>query len=102
MRLICVLLLFMLTACNSHTTNTITFPNRAYQYGVYGSVQVSYDVTDQGRVENIVVSGDNHGAFSKQVIKDMKHWRFDKGNAQCNQTLVISFLPNKHRVNFRE
>jgi hypothetical protein len=68
--------------------NTIKFPDRAYQYGVYGTVHVQYDVNKDGRIENIVVKDDEDGYFTKQIVNDMKHWRLDAGSRRKPSVLL--------------
>ena len=78
MKIPIILLAVALAGCSTRPVNTIKFPDRAYQYGVYGTVHVQYDVNKDGRIENIVVNGDDDGFFTKQIVNDMKHWRLEK------------------------
>ena len=97
-----LLLALALAGCSSRTDNTIKFPERAYQYGVYRTVQVHYDVDSDGRVENVVVDNADDGFFTRQIVADMKHWRLATGDPKNDVLLTVSFERGKSRVNFRE
>lgn len=86
-----LLLAIALTGCSIKPDNTVKFPVRAYQHGVYGTVHVKYDVNRVGRVENVVVEDDKDGYFAKQIVSDMKHWRLDAGKPKKGERLTIAF-----------
>jgi len=98
MKLPHILLAVSLVGCSARPVNTIKFPDRAYQYGVYGTVRVQYDVSKDGRIENIVVNDDDEGFFTKQIVNDMKHWRLEKGHPKKAQKLIVAFERDRVRA----
>lgn len=97
MKIPLILLAVALGGCSTRPVNTIKFPDRAYQYGVYGTVHVQYDVSNDGHIENIVVN-DDEGFFTKQIVKDMKHWRLEKGHPMKAQKLTVAFERDRVRA----
>lgn len=98
MKIPIILLAVALAGCSTRPVNTIKFPDRAYQYGVYGTVRVQYDVSKDGRIENIVVNDDDEGFFTKQIVNDMKHWRLEKGHPKKAQKLIVAFERDRVRA----
>ncbi|HGL3854500.1 TPA: hypothetical protein ACKE3U_003829 [Klebsiella aerogenes] len=93
-----ILLAVVLAGCSVRPDNTIKFPDRAYQYGVYRTVHVQYDVNKDGRIENIVVKDDDEGFFTKQIVSDMKNWRLEKGHPKKTQKLTVAFEKDRVRA----
>ncbi|MEG8552646.1 hypothetical protein U4Q01_00555 [Klebsiella pneumoniae] len=59
---------------------------------------MQYDVNKDGRIENIVVNGDDDGFFTKQIVNDMKHWRLEKGHPMKAQKLTVAFERDRVRA----
>ncbi|HBX7159534.1 TPA: hypothetical protein MIB31_26725, partial [Klebsiella pneumoniae] len=57
-----------------------------------------YDVSNDGRIENIVVNDDDEGFFTKQIVNDMKHWRLEKGHPKKAQKLIVAFERDRVRA----
>ncbi|HCQ8667534.1 TPA: energy transducer TonB [Klebsiella variicola] len=91
MKISYLLLAVALVGCGTRPANTIKFPERAYNLGVYGTVHVQYDIDKAGRVENIVVEDDEEGFFTKQIVADMKHWQLEAGCPKKAQILTVAF-----------
>lgn len=54
------------------------YPADAFNQGIEGFVVVSFDVTQQGRVENLrLVDSDPRGVFEFGVIEAVQTWQYD-------------------------
>jgi TonB family protein len=74
-----------------------SYPERALQNGDEGWVQLEFDVTDRGTVENVRVVAARNDAFDEAAVAALQRWRyvprFENGlpvRSNGNQT-VISF-----------
>lgn len=73
----------------------VTYPRRAQAMRIEGSVKLKFDVTENGRVDNIrVVSETPSGIFASSVKKDMARWRYQQGKGAINQVITIVFELN--------
>lgn len=75
------------------------YPRRALDLRIEGHVIVLYDISAQGRVENIrIVDAKPNNIFNRAVIQAMKQWRYQPIKAK-DLTIKIVFNRNKS-VNF--
>nr|WP_086956424.1 TonB system transport protein TonB [Xenorhabdus innexi] len=65
------------------------YPDRARQLGTEGSVQVKYDIDENGRVKNIeILSAEPKNVFDRHVRNAMKKWRYEKKPATGYVTTI--------------
>lgn len=87
-------ILFMLAAFNAEA-NIIKYPVRAENLRIDGEVNVLYDISQNGRVENVrFISADPPYVFERSVRKQMSYWKFATGDARKNEKLIIQFKAN--------
>lgn len=91
---------FLLSACSSSNngktlSETISYPDRAWNANVNGSVTAIFDIDGKGRARNIKIA-DSHPRmmFDKQVKDALKAWQFEKGKPEKGKVLVIQFKKN--------
>ncbi|WP_353614105.1 TonB family protein [Mangrovibacter phragmitis] len=78
-------------ASNSHE-HTINYPTRAWHLDQSGTVNVLYDITPQGKAENIrIIKSTNRDLFDDAVKADIHKWRFEKGKPEKDIAVTIHF-----------
>lgn len=77
------------------TTIQPVYPERALALQQEGRVEVSFDVTDSGNVENIqIISAQPRNMFEHAVKMALRRWHYQSGMPARNQRVVIQFKLN--------
>lgn len=78
-----------------HAGNNITYPERAEMLRIGGEVNVVYDISTEGKTENIrVISVNPKYIFDREVKKQMSTWRYPNNEPQKDVALRIVFKAN--------
>ncbi|WP_241164353.1 TonB family protein [Serratia marcescens] len=95
--IIFMILMFPLFACGN--VNKIEYPKRAQSLNFTGFVDVLYDISIDGKVENVRITDANpRDVFDRSVMQQLGRWKFDKGEAKKNVPLRIVFENNNQLI----
>lgn len=68
------------------------YPRGAERRELEGSVSMSFDVNDAGKVENIAVTDASMpGVFDKAAMKALEKWKFESGSPDTGINVTINF-----------
>lgn len=88
---IVILLALILSGCSAGA-NKVTYPFRAGELRVYGSVSVLYDITQDGRTTNIrILSAEPANYFERSIKQDVSKWHFAKNNPRHDVRLDVEY-----------
>lgn len=75
--------------------NKITYPERAEKLRFGGEVELVYDVSPQGIVENVrILKVHPNYLFDREVKRQISSWKFPQNEAKKDVALKIIFEPN--------
>lgn len=75
--------------------NQPQYPSRAYALRIEGNVRVRFDVTNEGRVDNItILSANPQNMFEREVKQAMKRWRYQSGRPGAGLVVNVIFKIN--------
>ena len=90
MRKLITALLFFSTVV--HADNKMTYPERAEMLRIGGEVNVVYDISPDGKTDNIrVISDYPKYVFDREVKKQIATWNFPKNTPQKDVALRVVF-----------
>ncbi|MEN3754356.1 TonB family protein [Mangrovibacter sp. SLW1] len=72
--------------------HTIKYPARAWHLDQSGTVSVLYDITPEGKPENIrIIKSTNRDLFDDAVKAGIHKWHFEKGKPEKDIAVTIHF-----------
>ena len=78
-----------------HADNKITYPERAEMLRIDGEVDVVYDISPEGKTDNIrVISVSPKYVFDREVKKQISTWRYPQNKPQKDVALRVVFKAN--------
>lgn len=78
-----------------HADNTITYPERAEMLRIGGEVNVAYDISREGKTENIrIISVNPKYVFDRYVKRQIATWNYPKNDPQKDVVLRVIFKAN--------
>ncbi|BEN06010.1 TonB family protein [Serratia marcescens] len=93
-----IFMILMLPLFAYGNVNKIEYPKRAQALNFTGFVDVLYDISIDGKVENVrVTDAKPRDVFDRSVMQQLGRWTFEKGEAKKNVPLRIIF-ENKNQL----
>lgn len=75
-----------------HADNIITYPERAEILRIVGEINVVYDISPEGKTENIrVISVNPKYVFDRDVKRQIATWNYPKNDPQKDVVLRVVF-----------
>ena len=68
------------------------YPDRARALGIEGQVKIQFDVTSEGRVDNLrIISATPRNVFERQIREVTRRWRYQSGKPGKDIMMTIKF-----------
>lgn len=94
MRKLITALLFVFSTV-VYAENNITYPERAEMLRIAGQINVVYDISPEGKTDNIrVISVNPKYVFDREVKKQISTWHYPPNEPQKNVALRVIFKVN--------
>lgn len=78
-----------------HADNIITYPERAEILRIGGEINVVYDISPEGKVENIrIISVNPKYVFDRDVKRQLETWNYPQNEPQKDVALRVIFKAN--------
>lgn len=94
MKKLCALILIFVSF-SLFAKESLTYPDRAKSLRITGTVDLLYDISEDGRVENVrVINANPKYVFERSVIKQVSNWRMPIGDKREGVPLHVIFKMN--------
>lgn len=78
-----------------HAENKITYPKRAEMLRIGGEINVLYDISREGKTENIrIIRVNPKYVFDRDVKRQIATWNYPKNDQQKDVVLRVVFKAN--------
>lgn len=68
------------------------YPAKAERFNKEGSVELAFDITDAGSVQNVrVVESENSKYFDEAAVEAISQWKFEQGAPNEGVNVVVDF-----------
>lgn len=92
--LLAILFVLTLPGCSGLNRN-VTYPDHANMLRITGEVTIGYNVNAHGLTEDVrVLKAEPSGVFEKNLLKDVRGWRFEKDKPRKNQIISVKYGQN--------
>lgn len=92
MKAILVILFVLIVSGCSTGPNKVTYPLRAGELRVSGTVSVLYDINEEGRTANIrILNAEPKNYFEKSIKQDISKWHFPKKEPRKDNRLDVEY-----------
>jgi len=92
MKAILIILFVLIVSGCSTGPNKVTYPLRASELRVSGTVSVLYDINEEGRTANIrILNSEPKNYFEKSIKQDISKWHFAKNEPRKDVRLDVEY-----------